>query len=76
MKFGDYCRTTHGAPARYMGEGLCVWISSQGNDVLVGRVRIEDARAKTSLPYLDDDELKCFAAGYSAGARAERVARQ
>ena len=36
---GGLCRTTEGAPARYLGNGRAIYISAMCNEVCISRAR-------------------------------------
>ena len=59
LAFGDLCRARCSAPARYLGEGLCLFVSAQDNDLCVDHV--SDKPYVGELPLPTDREL-CAAA--------------
>lgn len=56
MTLGDHCRTTSGAPARYVGYGLCLYISCQDNELCMHRCRPATG-GEAELPQPFDDEV-------------------
>jgi hypothetical protein len=60
MKLGDYCRAKNGAPARYVTDDLCVYVSAQDNDVFVAHVG--DGAPNPALPHVGDEALLVAAA--------------
>lgn len=57
LKWGDVCRAKCSAPARYIGNGKCIYISSMGNER-----GVDDAEpprgGEETFPLVDDGELK------------------
>lgn len=72
LKFGDFCRATCSAPARYFGHGMCLWVSSMCNDLMVTEAA-EATGGEGRFPQGDDDMLRAAAAGYIAGTLKERA---
>lgn len=40
MNLGDYCRAKCGAPARYVADGFCLFVSAQDNELCLDRVGV------------------------------------
>lgn len=74
MKTGDYCRAKCNAPARYLTDGLCLWVSSQSNDLCVS-----EAGPKTmepDLPTPSEEEVFACLAGLKHGLRTSAEDKQ
>lgn len=66
MRFGDVCRASCSAPARYLNDGLCVWISCMSNDVMVTEAA-EATGGEARFPLPTDEMLHAAGAGVRAG---------
>ena len=63
LKWGDYCRAKCSAPARYVGNGKCVYVSAMCNDLS----HDDAAPAKgdeDTWPQADDDDLRAYCVRY------------
>ena len=58
LKIGDRCRARYTAPARYLGDGLCVYVSAQHSGRMIDEVG--DGAPSPDLPHVSDEELKAF----------------
>jgi hypothetical protein len=69
LNVGDYCRVLgRGTPARYIGHGLCAWVSAMTNDVLISQAGLEDDTAR-EWPCITDDECRVASAVLSYARR-------
>ena len=57
MKFGDICRASCGAPARYLKEGRCLFICSSNNDLSIDRA-IDPTGGEEQFPLPSDEMLE------------------
>ena len=57
MNHGDICRARCGAPARYLKDGRCLYISAQDNDLGVDWAK-EATGGEERLPLPSDDMLE------------------
>lgn len=66
FKFGDVCRARCTAPARYFGDGFCLYISAQDNELGICKAcaRVD---AEENIPLLYERELAVCACGYLRG---------
>ena len=59
MKIGDFCRARCTAPARYIGNGRCLYVSASTNDICE-----DDSRPATGgesrLPHVDIDYINSY----------------
>ena len=74
MKTGDYCRAKCNAPARYLTDGLCAWISAQDNDLCVGEAGPKTM--KPNLPTPSEDEVFACLVGLKHGLAATAEHKQ
>ncbi len=74
MKTGDYCRAKCHAPARYLTDGLCTWISSQSNDLCVSEAGPKTM--KPDLPMPSEGEVFACLAGLKHGLRTSAEDKQ
>lgn len=62
LSFGDICRARCTAPARYLGNGKCLFVSAMCNELC-----IDDAASPTgeesNFPLPTDDELRAALEG-------------
>lgn len=72
LKMGDYCRTKQGAPARYLFDGWCIWISTQDNSEVVSHGAKPPTGNEGTFPQVTDTEVRCAAVGLKAGILATR----
>ena len=56
LVIGDLCRTTEGAPARYLVNGRAMYISAMCNEVCVSRARPATG-GEDRFPLPDDDDM-------------------
>lgn len=56
MNRGDRCRGKCSAPARYVGQGLCLFVSAQDNSLAVD-FAVEPTGGEDALPAPSDEEL-------------------
>lgn len=64
MIFGDYCRAKCTAPARFIGDGLCLYVSCQSNDFFIDEV---DPAGEANPSLVHPTLRECMAA--TAGMR-------
>jgi hypothetical protein len=66
MKFGDYCRSRGGAPARYVGRGFCLYVSAMTNDLMIDKAAPADG-SEWQFPMPTDRECCAASSGLHAG---------
>jgi hypothetical protein len=75
IKIGDVCRAKCTAPARYVGDGQCLFVSAQDNSL-----NLDDARpakgGEENLPLPSDRELEAFRVGIKFKAGLHRLMNQ
>jgi hypothetical protein len=69
LKFGDECRAACTAPARYLDDGLCVWVSAQNNDIMVSPTDGNGPQTANGLPLVSDEALEAAMAMHRHRAR-------
>lgn len=62
---GDVCRTTEGAPARYIGFGRALYVSAMTND-LCRSTAVMPKGGEEKFPLPTDEEVACHAFEISA----------
>jgi len=77
MKVGDRCRSKHGSPARYIGDGLCLWVCAQDNDLGVSEVG--PGEPSETLPHPSDGDVwrarSVSRVAFAAGERAALLSK-
>lgn len=66
LYIGDVCRAGCGAPARYSGNGTCLFISCQDNDLCMD-LALPPTGGEEKFPLPLDSEIKAFIFGYDGG---------
>lgn len=56
IKFGDTCRARSGAPARYLQDGWCLFVSCMSNDLCITKAAPKEGREE-EFPLPDDEDL-------------------
>lgn len=56
LKFGDICRAKSGSPARYLQDGLCLFVSSMSNDLIITKAAPKQ-KGEEQFPLPDDTDL-------------------
>lgn len=69
MERGDICRARCSAPARYLGQGKCVFISAMGNEVEMDEAR-PPGGGEERFPLPSDADLDRMDRQLSLGVRS------